>query len=105
MHHRHQNHEELFKRETERGDKFQRWYKELEEPFLKQKDELHKLKLEVIKYEQRYGFVDVNKLHEQVAEAKTAKESAETRSDALQHDLFELRERIMDTLQKLEKSG
>ena len=98
MHHKHTNAEGLFRGEVERGDKFQRWYKELEDPFLQQKSELHKLKLEVIKYEQRYGFIDVNKMHEHTELYKSQAIDATTRANVLEGDLFEIRERILDQI-------
>jgi len=41
----------LLKEAEQAAAKFESWYKELEQPFLKQKEELHKMKIEVIKYE------------------------------------------------------
>jgi hypothetical protein len=65
-------------------------------PFLKQKEELHKLKLEVIKYEQKYSFIDLDKLVEEIAVQKTSAAEAKERSEGLQIDLFTLREMIID---------
>lgn len=67
MQYRHKNHESLLQQAEKEAAKFESWYKELEEPFLTQKDELHKMKLEVIKYEQKYSFIDLDKLVEDIA--------------------------------------
>lgn len=63
---------------------------------MKQKEELHKLKLEVIKYEQKYSFIDLDKLVEEIAVQKTSAAEAKERSEGLQIDLFTLREMIID---------
>lgn len=51
MSERHKNHEIILQEAENKAKKFESWYRELEKPFLTQKDELHRLKLEVIKYE------------------------------------------------------
>ena len=51
MKYQHSNNEALIKVEVEKAEKYLKWYKDLEEPFLTQKNDLHKIKLEVIKYE------------------------------------------------------
>jgi hypothetical protein len=51
MKYQHANNEALIKVEVEKAEKYLKWYKDLEEPFLIQKNDLHKIKLEVIKYE------------------------------------------------------
>jgi hypothetical protein len=63
---------------------------------LKQKEELHRLKLEVIKYEQKYSFIDLDKLVEEIAVQKTSAAESKERSELLQIDLFTLREMIID---------
>ena len=62
MQYRHKNHETLLNEAEAKAEKFESWYREIEVPFLTQKDELHKMKLEVIKYEQKYSFIDLDKL-------------------------------------------
>jgi hypothetical protein len=57
---------------------------------------MHKLKLEVIKYEQKYSFIDIDKLQEEIQSWKTLYDEQLERSTLLQIDLFEIRERIMD---------
>ena len=64
---------------------------------------MHKLKLEVIKYEQKYSFIDIDKLQEEIASWKTLYDEQLERSTVLQIDLFEIRERIMDLTQKFDK--
>lgn len=61
-----------------------------------QKDELHKLKLEVIKYEQKYSFIDLDKLVEEIAVQKTLSAESKERAELLQIDLFSLREKIIN---------
>lgn len=65
-----------------------------------QKEELHKLKLEVIKYEQKYSFIDLDKIVNEVAVQKTAAAEAKERAERLQIDLFTIREKIIDITQK-----
>jgi len=54
------------------------------------------MKIEVIKYEQKYSFVDIDKLLEDIAVQKTAADEARERAEVLQIDLFTLREIIID---------
>lgn len=96
MQYRHKNHETLLKEAENKAAKFESWYKELEEPFLLQKEELHKLKLEVIKYEQKYSFIDLDKVVDEVAVNKTLAAESKERAEMLQIDLFSLREKIID---------
>ena len=103
MQYRHKNHETLLKKAEANADKFEGWYKELEEPFLKQKEELHKMKIEVIKYEQKYGFIDLDKLVEDIAVQKTLADESRERAEVLQIDLFTLREKIIDITQDIDK--
>lgn len=101
MQYRHKNHEALLLEAETQSKKFESWYKELEEPFLRQKEELHKMKLEVIKYEQKYSFIDLDKLLEEIAVQKTSAAEAKERSEGLQIDLFTLREKIIDITQNI----
>ncbi len=64
---------------------------------------MQKLKLEVIKYEQKYSFIDIDKLQEEIATWKTFYQEQFERSTLLQIDLFEIRERIMVLTQKFDK--
>jgi len=64
---------------------------------------LHKLKLEVIKYEQKYSFIDLDKLIEDIAVQKTLCAEAKERAELLQIDLFNLREKIIDLTQNIDK--
>ena len=54
------------------------------------------MKLNLVKYEQKYGFIDIGKLHEQVAQSKTLYEAAKKESASFHKDLLEIRKRIMD---------
>lgn len=100
MQYRHKNHETLLQEAEQKAAKFESWYRELEDPFLLQKEELHKLKLEVIKYEQKYSFIDLDKIVNEVAVQKTAAADAKERAERLQIDLFTIREKIIDITQK-----
>lgn len=51
MKYQHSNNEAIVKIEIEKAEKYLKWYRDLEEPFLLQKKDLHSMKLEVIKYE------------------------------------------------------
>ena len=48
---KYEHHGEAFKQEKERADKFESWYQQIDKPFQALKDEAHRLKLEVIRYE------------------------------------------------------
>jgi len=44
---------------------------------------MHKLKLEVIKYEQKYSFIDIDKLQEEIASWRTLYDEQLERSTVL----------------------
>lgn len=67
------------------------------------KKEAKRLKLQLIKYEQKYFGLDVGKLHEEAQQAKSRQEIAENRSNLLERDLFDIRTRIMDIIQEAER--
>ena len=63
------------------------------------------MKLEVIKYEQKYSFIDIDKLQEEISSWKTLYEEQVERTTLLQMDLFEIREKILDLTQKFDKGS
>lgn len=97
------NHEEIFKSEKARGDKFEQNYNDMEAPYKMLQEQNKRLKLQLTKYEQKYGFVDISKLHEQVREYQTATERQQIRSQMLEADLFEIRDRILECTRKFDK--
>jgi hypothetical protein len=62
-----------------------------------------RLKLQLIKYEEKYFGLDVGKLHEETQAAKSRQEMAETRVNLLERDLFEVRSRIIEIIQEAER--
>ena len=66
MSYKYQNHGEIYKQEKTRADNFEKLYNDLKAPFDELKKEAHRLKLALVKYEQKYQFMDLGKLHEQV---------------------------------------
>lgn len=50
----------------------------------------------LVKYEQKYGFIDISKLQEQNAYGKTMLEAAKKEAASYHRDLLEIRKRIMD---------
>jgi hypothetical protein len=56
----------------------------------------------VIKYEQKYSFIDLDELVKEIATWKTLCGEAKERAEVLQIDLFSLREKIIDLTQKME---
>ena len=54
------------------------------------------MQLNLVKYEQKYGFIDIGKLHEQVASSTTKYEAAQKEAASYHRDLLEIRKRIMD---------
>jgi len=69
------------------------------------KKEAHRLKLMLVKYEQKYGFIDIGKLQEQISYAKTMHEAAKKESSGYHRDLLEIRKRIMDLTQKFDRGN
>ena len=65
MAYRYKNHGEIFKQEKERADNAEKLYNDLKKPFDELKKEAHRYKLNLVKYEQKYKFIDIGKLHEQ----------------------------------------
>ena len=96
MAYKYENHGKIFKEEKDRADQYEKLYTELKQPYDEIKKEAHRLKLNLVKYEQKYGFIDIGKLHEQVACSKTMFEAAKKEAAGFHRDLLEIRKRIMD---------
>ena len=77
----------------------------MKQPYDDIKKEAHRLKLNLVKYEQKYGFIDIGKLHEQVASSTTKFEAAKKEAASYHKDLLEIRKRIMDLTQKFDRSS
>lgn len=105
MAYKYENHGKIFKEEKDRADKFEKLFSELKQPYDDIKKEAHRLKLNLVKYEQKYGFIDIGKLHEQVAQSKTLYEAAKKESASFHKDLLEIRKRIMDLTQKFDRGN
>jgi hypothetical protein len=58
----------------------------------------------LVEYEQKYGFIDLSKLQEKVRASETDAENAKLKSQMLESDLFQIRDRIMDLTIKFDKS-
>ena len=103
MAYKYENHGKIFKEEKERADQYERLYTELKQPYDEIKKEAHRLQLNLVKYEQKYGFIDIGKLHEQVASSTTKYEAAQKEAASYHRDLLEIRKRIMDLTQKFDR--
>ena len=96
MAYKYENHGKIFKEEKDRADQYEKLYNELKAPFDEYKKEAHRLKLVLVRYEQKYGFIDIGKLHEQVASSTTKYEAAKKEAASYHRDLLEIRKRIME---------
>ena len=105
MAYKYENHGKIFKEEKDRADQYEKLYTELKQPYDEIKKEAHRLKLNLVKYEQKYGFIDIGKLHEQVASATTKFEAAQKEAAGYHRDLLEIRKRIMDLTQKFDRGN
>ena len=103
MAYKYENHGKIFKEEKDRADQYEKLYSELKQPYDDIKKEAHRLKLNLVKYEQKYGFIDIGKLHEQVASATTKCDAAQKEAASYHRDLLEIRKRIMDLTQKFDR--
>ena len=103
MAYKYENHGKIFKEEKERADQYERLYNELKQPYDEIKKEAHRLQLNLVKYEQKYGFIDIGKLHEQVASSTTKYEAAQKEAASYHRDLLEIRKRIMDLTQRFDR--
>ena len=69
------------------------------EAYVKEFEELNieanRLRKEVIRYEEKYKFIDISKLHEKVQLTQTKLEASEGKCKALERDLFDLRDKIL----------
>ena len=105
MAYKYENHGKIFKEEKDRADQYEKLYTELKQPYDDIKKEAHRLKLNLVKYEQKYGFIDIGKLHEQVASSQTRFEAAKKEAASYHKDLLEIRKRIMDLTQKFDRGA
>ena len=64
MAYKYENHGKIFKEEKDRADQYEKLYTELKQPYDEIKKEAHRLKLNLVKYEEKYKFIDIGKLHE-----------------------------------------
>ena len=78
-------------------------YEDLLAPYEDVKQDARRLKLQLIKYEQKYFGLDVGKLHEEAQQAKSRQELAEDRVDVLERDLFDIRNKIMGIINEAER--
>lgn len=90
------NHEEIFKKATDRGDKFERLYVELDKPYKDLKETCVKLKKQLIEFQEKFGFIDLTQLQYQVREAETAADNAKIKAQNLEEDLFEIKDKITE---------
>jgi len=105
MAYKYENHGKIFKEEKERADKYEKNFKELREPYDLLEKEAKRLKLNLIKYEQKYGFIDIGKLHEQVASSTTKYEAARKEAAGYHKDLLDIRKNIMELTQKFDRGA
>ena len=60
---KYKNHGIIYDEEKKRGDQYEQMYKDLKKPYEEIKKEAHRLKLNLIAYEEKYKFVDIGTLH------------------------------------------
>lgn len=105
MAYKYENHGKIFKEEKDRADQYEKLYTELKQPYDDIKKEAHRLKLNLVKYEQKYGFIDIGKLHEQVASSTTKFEAAKKEAASYHKDLIDLKKQIMQATQKFDRGN
>ena len=66
MAYKYKNHGKIYDEEKARANQFENMYKDLKKPYDEIKKEAHRLKLNLIKYEEKYKFIDIGKLHEEM---------------------------------------
>ena len=57
----------------------------------------------MLEYEQKYGFVDISRLHESVRINEATAEQSSLRAHGLEKDLFEMRNRILTATKKFDR--
>ena len=80
-------------------------YADLKKPYDEVKQEAHRLKINLIKYEEKYKFIDIGKLHAETQKSIAQADEARLQAAGFKKDLFEIRNRIMEITQKFDKSG
>ena len=105
MAYKYENHGKIFKEEKERADQYEKLYSELKQPYDEIKKEAHRLKLNLVRYEEKYGFIDIGKLKEKNAYMTTMYEAAQKEAAAYHRDLLEIRKNIMEITQKVERKA
>ena len=103
MAYKYENHGKIYKEEKERADNYEKLYTELKEPYDAIKKEAHRLKLILVRYEEKYAFIDIGALQERVAKHENLYEAAKKESAGYHRDLLEIRKRIMEATQKHER--
>ena len=66
-------------------------YQDLKKPYDEVKKDAHRLKLNLIKYEEKYKFIDIGKLHEDTQRAQAKSDEAEKDAARLKKDLIEIK--------------
>lgn len=83
-----------FQQETARGDAIQKQLDKKTKEFSELQYKNKRLRIEIVDYEQRYRGIDIGKLHEQVMYLESQLVISKSSEQALEKDLFELRDRI-----------
>ena len=105
MAYKYENHGKIYKEEKDRADEFEKLYTEMKDPYDSLKREAHRLKLVLVKYEQKYGFIDIGKLHAKVESKHTLFEAAKKEAAGYHHDLLEIRKRLMEVTRRFDRGG
>ena len=102
MSYKYKNHGKIYDEEKKRANQFEQMYNELKKPYDQVKAEAHRLKLNLIKYEEKYKFIDLAALHAETQKALAEADAARLESASYKKDLFDIRNRIMEATRSAE---
>lgn len=105
MSYKYKNHGKIYDEEKKRADQYEQMYKDLKKPYDEIKQEAHRLKLNLIKYEEKYKFIDIGQLHAETQKAIALADEARLQAASYKKDLFDIRNRIMEVTQKFDRGG
>ena len=96
MSYKYKNHGKIYDEEKKRANQFEQMYTDLKKPYDEIKAEAHRLKLNLIKYEEKYKFIDIGQLHAETQKAVAQADAARLLSASYKKDLFDIRNRILE---------
>ena len=102
MSYKYKNHGKIYDQEKARANQYEQMYNDLKKPYDDIKKEAHRLKLNLIKYEEKYKFIDIAQLHAESMRAIAQCEAAQKQAASYKKDLMDIRKKILEVTQKAE---